>query len=438
MSKKKTGLDNVKRQRISDRVLILTLFVQILILVNQSIGIYAVAAQSMQACIIEPEGEALEIHIETDTGRLNLVEKILRHASDWFSSYYVGGVEKTNATTGITINVTGSNVASTAYVDYYIEGVPQSGGSPYRFLEGNGTNITVGGSSLTPSNQTSIEDHLTAMGLSTDESHTIDYYVYVKAEATGAVSGETLTSEITYQKFDSVTYNYGTEVLETYAVESSVDDSYCVGNADFFMPSLQYVGFGDLMSSYYDYEVALRFTPDIPADQDLTSATLKMKQKQAFGAAFNAIIMGEDADNPNAPTSRSDLLGRTRTTASVTMTMGPWSDSTWHDSPDIQTVIEEIISRSGWSSGNAVILFLEDDEPGYYYTDCGINLWAYDSGAANAAKLECGYISYSASWYPLPPLSLADLPITLDVIALSALIAVTTYSLVSRKRSRNR
>jgi len=434
--KKKTVLTNEKRQQIRDRVLILTLLVQLLLLANQSIGLYTTAAQSMQTSIIEPTGEKIQIHIKTETGRQTLAEKILKNTKKWLGSYFVGGVERTNAETGIVIAIDGTNIGSTASVDYYIEARETNGqGQPYRFLEGNGTSVTVNGADLDLTNQTSIENHLTAMGLSTTSSWTIDYYVYVKAEATGAISGENLTSEITYQKFDSVTYQYGTEVTETALIGASADDSYCVGNANYFYNALNYVGFGDAGSSYYDYEAALRFTPDIPAGQDLKSATLKMQQKQAFGSAFGAIIEGEDSDNPNAPTSQSDLLGRTRTTASVGMMMGPWSDNTWHDSPDIQTVIEEIISRPGWSNGNAVILFLKDDHSGCYYTGSTLNLWSYDQGQSYAPKLELVYISYSASWYPLPPLSLADLPITLDIAALTALILLTSFAIRENRRN---
>jgi len=43
-------------------------------------------------------------------------------------------------------------------------------------------------------------------------------------------------------------------------------------------------------------------------------------------------------------------------------------------------------------------------------------------------------MSYSASWYSLPPLSVADLPVTLDVVAWAALIGAT--ALVWRENRR--
>ena len=426
---KKNGLDNTQRQRISDRVLILTLFVQILILVNQSVGLYTVAAQSMQASIIEPTGETLQVHIQTDTGRLNLVEKLIKGVRDWTSSYFVGGVERTNAETGITISVTGSNVASTAYVDYYIEAVPQSGGAAYRFLEGNNTAITVGGSSLSPTNQTSIENHLTAMGLSTTASHTIDYYVYVKAEATGAVSGETLTSEITYTKFDTVSYQYGTEVTDTYLVGASSDDGTYASWG--WMGS---VTANRLGHQGYHYNSCLRWTNiDLDKDQSLSNAYLRLRQSGDVNGVgdIDSLIYGFDEDNTATFTGKP--TGRALTTAYT-----EWDFSStryeWKASPDISGVVEEIISRSGWSNGNALgVLLVDDNCASEEYFD----FTAYDESGGNEPELVIQYISYESSWYPLPPMSLASLPITLNMVALTALITATVYAYkVNRRKIR--
>jgi len=417
-----------------------SLILTLVLIVNTSLMAYMNYQSTFTASFMGANDlESIDINLKAEAGRPSPLAYYLRQARGWISAYFVGGTERTNAETGIVIAIDGTNIGSTASVDYYIEARESTGqGQPYRFLEGNGTSVTVNGADLDLTNQTTIENHLQAMGLSTTSSWTIDYYVYVKAEAIGAISSETLTSEITYQKFDSVTYAYGTEVTETALIEASADDSYCVGNANYFYATNTYVGFGDAGSSYYDYEAALRFTPDVPAGQDLESATLKIQQKQAFGSAFGAVIEGEDADNPNAPTSQSDLLGRTRTSANVGMTMGPWSDNTWHDSPDIQTVIEEIISRPGWSSGNAVILFLKDDEPGCYYSGSTLNIWSYDQGQSYAPKLELVYMTYSASWYPIGPVSVLSMPLgqTLGAVTVLALSCYAVYSVFQKEEKR--
>ena len=427
---KKNGLNNTQRQRISDRVLILTLFVQILILVNQSVGLYTVAAQSMQASIIEPTGETLQVHIQTDTGRLNLVEKLIKGVRDWTSSYFVGGVERTNAETGITISVTGSNVASTAYVDYYIEAVPQSGGAAYRFLEGNNTAITVGGSALSPSNQTSIENHLTAMGLSTTASHTIDYYVYVKAEATGAVSGETLTSEITYTKFDTVTYQYGVEVTEN--IDPDLDGYLMLSDSnstsyDFTYTTTDYCGM------YYGnkYRYLGKFAID---PGSYTEAELHLYEYSCGG-------VGEPVT--------WDLYS-----CQPFYMVDQWSAnfSGWWDQPTDITWLDDVSISSNaaghwrvWTS-STLVTYVNQRAGDYAYFKIYIDAEDFAtqhlnggfedsySSRSNDPHLEVTYLSYESSWYPLPPLSLAQLPITLDLAALATLFFVTSYAIKTRRK----
>lgn len=69
-------------------------------------------------------------------------------------------------------------------------------------------------------------------------------------------------------------------------------------------------------------------------------------------------IAGQAADNPGAFTAgvTSDLSGRPKTTARVN-----WIDSSVAEgneqSPELKTIIQEIVNRSGWASGNALCLF---------------------------------------------------------------------------------
>jgi hypothetical protein len=428
MSKKKSILDNGKRQRISDRVLILTLFVQILLLVNQSIGIYTVAAQSIHASIIEPTGEKLEVHIETDTGRLNPVEKLIKGARDWVGSYYVGGVEKTQATTGITISVTGSNVASTAYVDYYIEAVPQSGGTPYKFLEGNNTAITVGGSAHNPSNQTTITNHLTAMGLSTTASHTVDYYVYVKAAATGAVSGETLTSEILYTKFDTVTYGYGTEITED--LTPTLDGGVYIG------PSNEGGGIwganDDFVGMYWNMKERLLTQYDIP-EGVYTNAELHLYEYSWDGTG-GSITWDLYSCTPfhmvttyaaNFTTWATQPASLDQVSTLTVTNKAEWR--TWSG----QGLTDYIDSKAGGAAYLKLMIPNEDFE--VQFKNGGFE--DTKSARVNDPHMEVTYLGFDASWYPLPPLSLAELPITLDVVAMAALIMATAYTLQSRRRN---
>jgi hypothetical protein len=74
--------------------------------------------------------------------------------------------------------------------------------------------------------------------------------------------------------------------------------------------------------------------------------------------------------------------------AQVDWDPGAWTSGGWYESPDLKTVIQAIVNRSGWVSGNALVLLLADDgsASGAYRL-----ISAYDSGAANGAELQISY-----------------------------------------------
>ena len=74
-------------------------------------------------------------------------------------------------------------------------------------------------------------------------------------------------------------------------------------------------------------------------------------------------IDGEDADNAITFSNIADYNARTRTTASVTWSMNadtPWTKGTEYATPNLATIIQEIIDRAGWTTGNSIVLFVED------------------------------------------------------------------------------
>ena len=318
---KKPQLENWQKAGI-----ILGVVLTITLIVNTSLMAYVTYQNSFKASIFPTSdtGESLDIDIHGIIGRPSPLRYYLNNIKDWVSAWAVGGVEKTNAETGILVAIDGSNIASTASVDYYIEAIPQSGGSAYRFLEGNSSSVTVNGADLDLSNQTTIENHLTAMGLSTDASHTIDYYVYVKAEATGAISGDTLTSEISYQQFDSVTYQYGSVVSETYYPTASADDGFEYGSTN-YAPSTEGSTILIQASAPRDHTNwrggYIRFTGlDIPQGTTISSAKVKAYVAYPSNDDLRCNITADDHDNApqvSYPNNMAFQDDRTYTTARV-------------------------------------------------------------------------------------------------------------------------
>lgn len=416
--------------------LVVGIILSITLIINTSLSAYVLYTSSFQASTAAV-GESLDIAIRTDTGRPSPLRRVLNTAQDWVSSYYVGGVSKTNAETGITISVTGSNVQSSGSVTYYIEGRDSTGaGQPYRFLWGNGTSITVGGASLSPSNQTSIEDHLEAMGLSITASHTINYYVYAKSVVQGN-SGEYLTCTLDKTLFDSVNYEYGATVTDTYQVSASGDDVHTLESYDWFSSTGSYLRIGDYSDTFYDYAAAVRFLDlDIDQGTDLDSAELKLYVHSGYGTCTMEVF-AEDTDSAGAISTRSAFLAASRTSESVQWTPATYVVDTWK-TINVTAPVQEVLDRGGFSSGSNMRLFLEDASSGWGGTRNYHNYDAYDSSSTHAAKLVITYMGYSASWYVIPPLSVINMPATLDVVAVLSVFAAAAVYVHQKHKERGK
>lgn len=130
----------------------------------------------------------------------------------------------------------------------------------------------------------------------------------------------------------------------------------------------------------------------IPQGTTLTSATLTLTANATYsGGAISMIVKGQAADNPGVfLTTGKDLdpTVRARTTAASTA----WNlasvvaDTAY--SKDVTSVVQEIINRAGWASGNALVLIGDDNaSPSSDWQD----MWAYDGSTTKAPKLDIVY-----------------------------------------------
>jgi hypothetical protein len=115
--------------------------------------------------------------------------------------------------------------------------------------------------------------------------------------------------------------------------------------------------------------IGLRFTGvTIPKNSTINSAKITFRAMadlgQTYPQAIKVKIIGVAEDNTAEFVASPENSARTRThttavvtwNASVSETAGQPFDTT-----DIKTIIQEIVNRSGWSSGNALALFLYDN-----------------------------------------------------------------------------
>ncbi len=141
--------------------------------------------------------------------------------------------------------------------------------------------------------------------------------------------------------------------------------------------------------------IGLRFTSvTIPSGSTITAATLDLDIQSASYDDPDTTIYGDDTDNASTFTTASNnISGRTATTASVTWTASNIGAGV-KPTPDIATVIQEIIDRAGWSSGNALALIIKGNG-----TTSFLRTRAYD-GTGSPAKLNVTYTTGGGSGQP--------------------------------------
>jgi hypothetical protein len=138
---------------------------------------------------------------------------------------------------------------------------------------------------------------------------------------------------------------------ETWQVTASNRDAWSDGSSC----DLGEAYFGD---SYWGDAGAYQFAVTIPQGATIVSATLELYSGTHSGEtrAYTAGIRVENVDNAAAFTcsSGNDIHGRSywSTTVDWLIPSDGLPSGQYSSSPDITSLIQQIVNRSGWSSGN--------------------------------------------------------------------------------------
>jgi PKD repeat protein len=185
----------------------------------------------------------------------------------------------------------------------------------------------------------------------------------------------------------------------------------------------QFMDIGDMYFDSSDLEfnddagnqqVGLRFQGvNIPQGATITSAYVSIQCDEQDTRTLNHIkYAAEDIDNsPAFTTAAWNLSSRTKTSNIVTWTNPPsWYVGTIYNFPDMSAVVQEVVDRPGWASGNSMTFI-------FYKTDSDADercAESYEGGAP--PKL---YVEYTIPM-PAPPAtpalsSPADASLTTDL-----------------------
>lgn len=107
--------------------------------------------------------------------------------------------------------------------------------------------------------------------------------------------------------------------------------------------------------------VGMRFNGiNVPAGATITNAYLEFETDNDRTGTCNLTIYGQDDDNPSTFYDIYwNISSRAKTSASV-----DWSPPDWnyvneiHQSPDLSNIVQEIVDRPGWSSGNSMVMLV--------------------------------------------------------------------------------
>jgi PKD repeat protein len=143
-----------------------------------------------------------------------------------------------------------------------------------------------------------------------------------------------------------------------------------------------------LVHNITDQTVGMRWTGlAIPPGSTITAAYIQFASRTTQSVATNLLFQGQAADNsPTFGTTSGDISTRARTVAASSWAPVAWSSgetSAKERTPDLSAVIQEVVGRPGWASGNALVVIV---------TGTGQRTaWSFDGKRSKAPLLHVEY-----------------------------------------------
>jgi len=195
------------------------------------------------------------------------------------------------------------------------------------------------------------------------------------------------------------------DTVLTVQVGASVDDVNEVNNSLDTTSTTQWLGNGGATTGSY---AGMRFTGVlIPQGSIITSAYLQVfsTQDQWISCAFS--IAADGVGNSGPFTSSTPLSQRSLTVNVVSHRDDvSWAANTWYSLDDMKAVVQEVVGRTDWQSGNSLSIILRGTGSGAFSRKF---VSSFDEAAANAPRL---VVTYTNSGAPVPSTTLTTAPTT--------------------------
>ena len=136
----------------------------------------------------------------------------------------------------------------------------------------------------------------------------------------------------------------------------------------------------------------------IPNGADIRNCVVRFTafdQQVTSGVSLNAYFV--DADNPDAPANKTELDAFSLTSAVAWTSLPTWNDGIQYQTPDLSDQLEAVVGRSGWESGNSVILVIEDNSSP---SEVHRKISAYEYlGQSERPSLQVGWFSTTENFF---------------------------------------
>jgi acid phosphatase type 7 len=169
--------------------------------------------------------------------------------------------------------------------------------------------------------------------------------------------------------------------------------------------------------------VGLRFAVTIPRGSSITKAYLQFTVNEVNTEATTLTVRGENVDNAAAFSgSQGNVSSRAKTQASVVWQPAAWPTkgeaTTAQQTPSLAPIIQEIVNRAGWQSGQALVLMI---------TGTGKRVaYSFDGDSTKAPVLVIEYDSGTTSGTNKAPVVSAGSPQTITLPASAVLSGSVT------------
>ena len=134
---------------------------------------------------------------------------------------------------------------------------------------------------------------------------------------------------------------------------------------------------------------AVRFTVvNIPQGATINSA--KLTFQKWWTQTYNLVSKISGIDEDNTANFSANPMGRSETSAKVDWDENKsWVADTEYDTPDITSIVQEIVNRPGWGEGQAMGFFIKDD--GQPETDRQLAFYDYNRSTTRCAFLTINF-----------------------------------------------